>query len=765
MLRFAIRTLVITSAILLTASSRPLAAQARPVGAPPTAPGEIHGRLVESASQHPLGAGSITVVNATTSKFAGGALPNPDGSFKVDGLLPGTYTLRVRALGYSPVERTGMVITAAKPVLDLGTIGLAQVATQLGTQVVSAEREDAQLAPDRNVYSTKNMATTKGGTAIDVLRNVPSVDVDATNNVSLRGNQNVVVQINGRSTPLKGDQLGQFLQQLPATAVKNVEVSTNPSAKNDPEGTAGIINIVLDQDTELGLSGGLNLGGMSSGQASASGNIGQQRGPLTLFVSYGLFGGRQNIGGTSEQTNLVIPTPAFVDSRIDGRNKPLAQNVMFRSEYRLRPNDALSADIMASGGHFQNSNASYFSDLDASGNVIGLFDQFSDADMHNQYNDFDFAYRHTGTAKVRTYSTELDVTNAHTRGQTNLFGVLHQGDASTGAMSIPNELDQMRTGLPQWSWQADLTQPWSTGTKLEAGLKEVVRHTTSDFSAAYLDSASDQYVNAPARATSFDYREQIAAGYAVLTQQVGKVQAQGGLRLEQATTKLGLPLAPADSQHFSNDYASAFPSGILAYNFSATRQAKISYSRRITRPYPQQLSPVEFRQDARTLFRGNPSLKPEYTDALELGFQDSHKWGTLQINPYLRHTSHAVRFIQTTDTTGITLGTFENVASTLEMGTDVNVSYHAGPVMLFGGATAYRYSSDAANLSGNLSTHAIVWSARANVTYKITKTLNAQAFDNYRSAYATEGGRQNAFTMLNVAIQKQLWGNKGSVTL
>jgi len=763
--RFALRTFVATLLILFAVAPRRLAAQTRPAGPAPAAPGEIHGRVIESTTQRPLGTGSITVVSAASAKFAGGALPNADGSFKVDGLLPGKYTVRIRALGFAPVEKTGVVITAAAPSVDMGTITMTPVATQLGKQVVSAEREDVQLAPDRNVYSTKNMTTAKGGTAVDVLRNVPSVEVDASNNVSLRGNQNVVVQINGRSSPLKGDQLGQFLAQLPASAIKNVEVSTNPSAKNDPEGTAGIINIVLDQDTELGLSGGLNLSALSAGQMSASGNIGRQTGPLTLFVSYGMFGGRQDIDGTSRQTNLVIPTPAFVNSRIDGRNKPRAQNMMFRSEYKLRPNDALSADVFLSGGNFSLRNASYFSDLDTGGNVIGLFDQFSNADSRNAYTDFDFAYRHTGNAKARTFSSEFDISNPHTHNQTNLFGVLHQGDASTGALSIPNAGRSTSMGMPQWTFQTDYTQPFGTGSKLETGVKEIVRRNLSDFTAAYLDSATGAYVPAPVRASSFNYREEIAAGYAVLSQRLGKVQAQGGLRLEQATTRLGLPLAPADSQHFSNDYASAFPSGILSYNFTPTRQAKISYSRRISRPYPQQLSPVEFRQDARTLFRGNPALKPEYTDALELGYQDSHSWGTVQLNPYLRHTSHAVRFIQTTDTTGITLGTYENVASTIEAGTDVNVSYHHGPLMFFGGATAYRYKSDAANLAGNLSTRAIVWSARANATYKVNKNLDIQAFDNYRAAYATEGGRQSAFTLLNIAAREKLWGDKGSITL
>jgi len=222
-----------------------LAAQA--AGATRTAAGvgEVVGRLTDSASHRPVLTGSITVRRGGDSTFAGGALPKPDGSFRVDGLAPGRYTLRVRAIGFAQVVRGDIVITKEKPLVDVGVIALTTVATKLDAAQVVAEREETVLAPDRNSYSVKNMTTASGGTAVDVLRNIPLVEVDGSNNVSLRGNANVVIQINGRSTPLKGDQLGAFLAQLPAGTVKTVEVATNPSAKDDPEGTAGILNIVL----------------------------------------------------------------------------------------------------------------------------------------------------------------------------------------------------------------------------------------------------------------------------------------------------------------------------------------------------------------------------------------------------------------------------------------------------------------------------------------------------------------------------------------
>jgi ferric enterobactin receptor len=725
--------------------------------------GEIRGSLVEAGSTRAIGGGSVTVRHAGgDTSFAGGALPHPDGSFKVDGLTPGRYTLRVRALGYAPLVRTGIVLSVEQPVAELGALTLSQVATKLEGQVVTAEREEVALAPDRNSYSTKNMTTASGGTAIDVLRNVPSVEVDGTNNVSLRGNQNVVVQINGRSSPLKGEQLGNFLAQLPASAVKNVEVATNPSAKNDPEGTAGIINIVLNQEAEVGLSGGLTAGTGTTGLANMSGNVGRQSGPLTLFISGNFYRDNRNLTGSSDRTNLVVPVPVFVESQFGGSMEPRSQSMTLRSEYRFTQHDALSVDAIVSGGHFARSTASHYTDLNDARQVIGLFDQFSDVVQRSLTQDYTVAFRRTGGPEATTFSTELRYTRNRYTNDNELLGVLRQPDASTGTVAGAPEDDATISRLPTWNIQSDYAHPFGSHTKLESGFKETLRNTGTDFTAAFLDTTSGQFVQAPSRATSFDYREQISALYSVLSQQVGKVQAQGGLRLEQAATRLAMPLS---SQQFDNHYASAFPSAIVMYNLTDMRQVKVSYSRRISRPNPFQLSPVVNRDDARSIFHGNPELRPEYTDALELALQETRGWGSFQLSPYLRKTAHAVRYIQVVDSTGITVGTFDNVASTLTVGSDLNLTYHTGPLTFFGGGSAYHYSSDAANLAGNLSTKAVVWSARANATWKFSPVTDLQAFANYRAPYATEGGTQTAFVFTNVALRRKLWANQGSIAL
>jgi len=181
-----------------------------------------------------------------------------------------------------------------------------------------------------------------------VLRSVPSVEVDGDNKLSLRGNENVVVQINGRISPMRGEQLGNFLAQLPANMVARVEVVPNPSAKNDPEGMAGIVNIVLKENADLGLSGGATLGGGTTGQANASGNLGYQRGPLTLFANYGFMRDRRTITGYSDRQGLVSGLVPYLEGDIGGANKTQSQSLNATADYRLGERSTLSSNLIVS---------------------------------------------------------------------------------------------------------------------------------------------------------------------------------------------------------------------------------------------------------------------------------------------------------------------------------------------------------------------------------------------------------------------------------
>lgn len=741
------------------------------LGAQVRAPGtgEIKGRLVETGTARAIATGSITVRRGTDTTIVAGTPPRADGSFQLTGIPAGRYSLHVRALGYAPFVRSDVTVSAAAPAADVGTITLSPIAVRLAKQDVVAERNEVALSPDRNSYSVKNMTTVSGGTAIDALRNTPSVEVDGTNKVSLRGNENVVVQINGRATPLKGEQLGNFLAQIPASNVSKIEVATNPSAKDDPEGTAGIINIVLTEKLDVGVSGGFTMGTGTTGLANLSGNVGRQSGPSTLFASYNFFRESRDLAWHSEREVLDATSPAFVLSRTGGQASPRSQNLTLRSEYKLGEHDAISADAIISGGLWQRQLLALNTDLDVTHDVLGSTNQLSDQRSRSETEDITAAYRRTGGPQATTFSTELRFARNIWTSENVFSNFAAQPDGSSGALAGSPRRDQSTAVVPTWTLQSDYTHPFGSTSKLEAGLKGLSRRTTDDIRSSVLDLTTGEFVPDLTGASAFDYREQLGAAYAVFSQRVGKVQGQAGLRLEQVAARLSLP-EPYPS--YDKHYGSAFPSANVTYNPTDAHQVKLSYSRRISRPDPFQLSPIPWHDDARSVYRGNPEVQPEYTDAFELGLQRTATWGSLQLNPYVRKTAHAVRFIRYVDADGISVGTFDNVASTITMGTDLNATYKVGRLNVFGGGSAYRYRSDAANISGDvsptagdLSTRAFVWSLRANGTYKLSPQTDLQLSSNYRAPFRVEGGSLAAFAFTNVSLRYKIWGDQGGITL
>ncbi len=731
-------------------------------GVPPaTAPGQIEGRLADSTTGAAVATGSITIRRQRDTSFVGGALPRTDGTFRVDGLTPGQYTLRFRAIGYAPLTVDGLVVSAEKPVLNVGTLKLKVVATTLADQQVTAERDEQELSPDRNSYNVKNMTTASGGTAIDVLRNIPLVEVDASNKVTLRSNSNVVVQINGRSTPLKGEQLGIFLAQLPASMVKTVEVATNPSAKDDPEGTAGILNIILQQEVELGLSGGVNAGTASTGQVSLSGNVGKQQGKFTGFISANMYRDNRQTSGTISRTNLAVPIPMFVETSQAGRQHPLSGGMTLRTEYRMNERDALTFDSYFFTGNFASSNASYFTNMDVARAVTGVFNQFSENEFEYLSRSYNLAFRRQGKPNTPQLTVEADYGGNSNSGENDRSGELIKADESTPP-SILTEKDRTEGRYPYLNMKVDYSHPLGVGSKLETGFKGIWRRTENDLSASFLNTTTGEFEDNLDRASGFDYRENIVGAYALYSRRISKVQLQTGMRLENANSHFSLPTI---SRSFEKEYWSKYPSAILSYNFSDVRQAKLSYSRRVSRPGPWQLSPIERREDSRNLWRGNPDLGAEYTNSFDFSLQEGRKWGSVQLSPYLRLTDHAVRDIQFIDSTGTLVRTFANVANTMTAGADVNINYRRGPLQLYGGGSASRYKSDASNLAGNPSAQDIIWSSRVNGTWKFSNLFDVQAFANYRAGFKTEGGSQLASGNIAGSMRYKIWGDQGNISL
>src|SRR5256714_1509307 len=285
--------------------------------------GEVRGTIVaadSSAAAVPRPA--IAVRGKSDGKLVTGAYGAEDGTFRIQGLRPGTYYLRVSGIGFTPLNTPEFTIDPASPTANVGSIKLSRISVTLQAVQITGEKPTVAIEPDRNTYRAKDVAPAASN-ASDVLQATPSVEVDADGKVSLRGNENVAIQINGRPTPIKGTQLAAYLKQIPANIVERIEVVPNPSAKYDPEGMAGIINIVLKTTVDLGLSAGLNTGFATPSRFNTGGNVGYQSGPVTLFGTYGFNADDRAITGLNDRSRFT-PTGApqdYQNQDIDGATR------------------------------------------------------------------------------------------------------------------------------------------------------------------------------------------------------------------------------------------------------------------------------------------------------------------------------------------------------------------------------------------------------------------------------------------------------------
>lgn len=685
------RSLVASLAAVVAATS--LAAQA-PAGPAPqngqSAPNfEIRGKVVEDKTDLAIPRASVSLRVKGSTVILTGAIANADGSFRLQGLRPGAYQLRATYIGFAPFVQE-VTITPATPVVT-GTMKLARVAVELAAVSVTEDRATVVTEPDRNSYRAKDVAPAAAN-ASDVLDNVPAVQVDPDGKVSLRGNENVAVQINGRPTPMRGQQLAAYLKTVPANTIERIEVVPNPSAKYDPEGMAGIINIVLKQNVDLGLSTGAQAAMSTPRRFYGSGNLGYQAGKWSSMTTGGFSRDARNVWGINDRERydaaraLLSVSGENIDA--DARNGGL--NLTSSLDYQRNKRDLYSNAITLNRRFGIDESMNSFAELDGSGALVDSYWRPRDANIHGWMVDYNTAFKRTFDARKH----ELSIEARYNRSQDNddqKFWRL----SSDGTTLTEGEHQLTDAAAQQITAQLDYLKFVGTRTKFETGLKSTRRSLDRDFDVTK-DAMGDGNWAASPLSNEFAFDEAVNAVYGLVSHGVGKVDLQAGLRGENASRDFSLT-----AQRYPFEYNSLFPSGIVTYNPSAATQVRGSYSRRIRRPGTQELNPFVTYFDVRNVFIGNPALAPEYTDAFEFGLTRNFARGMVQLSPFYRQTSDIIRVdINPTDTIDgreVTSVSFRNLATSNSWGTDLNGSLRLGPKLNgFAGFNVFKMVTDAA---------------------------------------------------------------------
>jgi outer membrane receptor protein involved in Fe transport len=687
-----------------------------------------------------------------------GAFAGSDGSFRVTGLRPATFSIRVAYIGYSPVIQD-ITLKPDTPVLDLGVAKLAPLTTTLAGVTIKEERAAVTVEADRTAYRAKDIAP-GAANASELLENVPSVQVDADGKVSLRGNENVVVQINGRPTPMRGTQLASFLKSLSANVVDRIEVIPNPSAKYDPDGMAGIINVALKSNVDLGLSGSANTALSTIDRYNASGNIGYQSGAWTSFVSGGIVSDQRTAVGVNDRdrydaANALLSTTAQ-DIFLTPSNQ--GQNLNATVDYKLSARDVLSNALMVNHRSSGEVSTTHQSLIDGSGSTIDQYTRPRDVDSKGFMFDYDVALKRTFTPRTHELSTEFRFNRSHDEDVND-----ERRLASSGVGYTDGKIDRNDALTQQLTGQLDYVKALRPRTKLETGWKSIERWLDRQYDVT-TDAAGNGTWIPSSLSNDLEFDEGVHAVYALMSQGVQKWDFQAGLRGEYATRTFSL-----STQRYPYHYSSLFPSAIALYNLTQATQLKASYSRRIRRPGTQELNPFPSYFDADNVFFGNPQLSPEYTDAYEFGLTKTGPKGMLQLSPFYRHTSDIIRVdINTADTLDnreVTSISFRNLATSNSWGSDLTGQLRLSPrFTALTNFSLFKQVTDGGSTSA-VGSDAIGWMGRVNVTSELTKTFTAVANYQYRAPMKIERGEFGAQQMAMVALRMKVQADKGTMIL
>ena len=727
--------------------------------------GHISGTVVDSDTERPIETATVALWSARDSSLVTGAVTDEAGRFDLEQLQGGRYYLTVSFIGYRSRTIDDINLSQTMRHADLGKVGLGPDTAMLEEVRVEAERGFMETRIDRTVYNTKDQLVAVGGSATDVLRNIPSVEVDVDGKVSLRGSQNVAVLLNGRPAQMNGDMLASFLQGLPASSIERIEVIPNPSARYEPDGMSGILNIVLKQDTDLGLSGGLTAGLGTQDNYNASGFLAYGKGKLGLRANYGFRNGSRNMEGDRFNEYRFREPSTFLESNNLGEHNSLSHMLNTNLDYQLDRRHSLSLSAMAGIRGADGDEFTDYSELDDALVLTNRYERLADEEGDDFNMDYALSFRRILDPTKHELTAEMRFERETEMEQENYLERVLVPQPATSPTDLARELQNVDQDerSTETSFQVDYLRPLGEKGKIEAGYKGALRRLDSEFISESYDFGLGQYRPDVDLNNTFLFNEQVHAAYGILASEMGRLGFQAGLRVEQAMTTFDLRTT---QESYDNDYFSLFPSAFLTYKLSEKNQIKANYSKRINRPRTYALNP--FRDQDDPLFQrvGNPYLRPEYIHSIEAGFVRTSKATTFTLSPYFRRTVDMIHYYQFMDTTGVTTLTFQNFDTSDSWGAESIGTLRFGRRLnAYGSLNVYRIQTDGSNVESDLSNDAYGWSTRINASYQVRPGLDVQASFFYRSPINIENGRMDAFSMSDLAFRQQLFGERASLGL
>ena len=741
-------------------------------GGGPPAIGVVTGKVVDNKTNQPVEYATVALQSLKDSSIASGGITDAKGKFSLAEIKLGKYQLIVNFIGFERFISAPFSLGRDGIQKDFGTISLfISKDNELAEVEVIVEKPLITTSIDKKVFNAEQSITSAGGTALDVLQNVPSVQVDQEGNVSLRGSQNVTVLIDGRPSGLTGGSRQALLEQIPASSIENIEIITNPSAKYDPDGMSGIINIILKKNKMKGFNGMISVqtgnGRLARNKAAFStlnkhninGSLGFRNQKINVYGNYTLnLRGRFSDGEVDrslERTDSIISLEQF--SYDDGNRNSNMLKAGF--DYYVSPKSTITSSVTWNNrNRNETEEIRFFNLINQDIKSISQRDNIEDRGGNSW--DLNIGFTQDFNKKGQNLALSLN----HSFGNNYEEGIfkeeLYGTDGNQLTNNYLNQLNLQNNKNSVSTLQLDYVHPVNDKLKFETGYKSIIRHIDNDF---YSETNNAVDVNLNNR---FIYDEQIHAVYGIGAYKFNQ-KWSGQLGLRQEFTQYVSRLVDTDSV-FPNSYIPLFPSAYLNYAFDQYSSLNLSYSRRINRPSIRALNPFTDYSNPLSIRTGNPFLTPEFVDSYELAYAKFTQKG-VSINPslYYKRTNDVITRVVRTDpeVENRVLVKQENIGFTDTYGAEIVFS---GKVLPFWRMTisgnAY-WNKTTSNLTDiDLNNDAFGGNGNFINNFTVKKNTDIQIMSWYRAPRIFALGRIKQMGSVDFAVKHTIWNGKADIS-
>lgn len=712
--------------------------------------GQIKG-IIHEKEAVPIPYVIITLTDHAAQSIAVG-ISDSKGLFELESIPTGNYTISYNLTGFRAIRKSIEVKPNEK--IHVGTIILEPDAKVLQEVSLTGQRTSVSLKIDKKVFEVGKDVLSQSGGVTDLLNNVPSVSVSPSGAISLRGNSNVLVLIDGRRTGLTQENA---LEQLPADQVERVEVITNPSSRFDAGGSAGIINIILKKNRKAGFSGQLRLVGGIPNETRISPSLNYKSNKINLFATYGIRLSDYVGLYTSQQSSGLSGTPVYLNQRQDENRHDDAKLLYFGADFQINNHNTITAAFMRNSTHDHDKTHLNYLYSGKNGAIDSSLSRSGESWERRSYNQLEFNYTKSFDKKGKkvTVDMQYDFWNSDKEWNLSTDRIL------PAAITLPMIRTGSVGGSKDFMIKTDMIQPLDSSSTLEFGLKIEDRRVNSDFTAERQNSGGweiiDQIDN------HLLYKELIGSAYVQFSGKMAAFSYQAGLRGELTHINIEDRVGSYTNQ---KEYNRLFPTLNISYHLSDGSTVQGSYSKRINRPRLGMIYPFNELTDLSTRYVGNPDLNPSYANVFEFNFLKS--WKTLTFNPsfYYQRNTGVIEDYTFRSAEGLLITMPVNIEQEIRHGFELSLLYNPVKWMqvntelnIFHYAERGNYQNQSFDYSGNTLT------ARVSAQLKMKNKLSFQTLYNFRGANATAQTRTDALHSIDFGCSKTFLSDKATVTL